>query len=143
MAEVTINFTLQSDGVGSATADKTQPKTKQSKETEKAVFSTAMALQVAKRLSTQVVDGYINSIGERTGNYVQQQQINTAKMLTGKAIGVGAAFVANPILGGVALVSEGIGTAFDLASKNREIAWQNREAEQLCRRAGYTAGYNR
>ena len=56
---------------------------------------------------------------------------------------MGVAFIANPVLGAVALVGEGIDVAFKLAQENRKREWQNVAASELRRRAGYESNRNR
>lgn len=143
MSDITINFTLQGDGNANTGVDSVQPNGETAKANAKTAFTVATAMSVAKQFSTQIVDGYISSIGSRTGNYVMQEKAQNAMNMVGKIVGIGAAFAANPILGAVALVGEGISFGFQSAERNRQIMWQNREAEQLRRRAGYNSNYNR
>lgn len=100
-------------------------------------FKLDRAMAVSKQFANQIVGASVNSIGSRTGNYVlqdrAQQGINVAK----KLIGIGVSFALNPVLGTINVVSEGIGAAFEYAAYAREIRWQNREAGELARRAGY------
>ncbi len=143
MADITINFTLQGDGNGNATGDSVQPKGQTAKENAKTAFTVSKAMSVVKQFGTQIADGYISSIGSRTGNYVMQERVQNTMSIASKIIGIGTAFIANPILGAVALVGEGIGFGFQVAERNRQIMWQNRAAEQMRRRAGYNSNYNR
>ena len=143
MTEITINFTLQGGSEGGGVSDSTQPSGATARENAKTAFVVHQAMSVAKQLGSQVVNNYVSSIGSRTGNYVQQERVQTAMSVVGKVISIGTAFAANPILGAVALVSEGVNLGFQIAERNREIMWQNREAEQLRRRAGYNSNYNR
>lgn len=146
MADININFIVQDGGEGAggktaSTAKKT--KTQQEKDNAKTALSVNMALNVAKQLSTQVFDGAIEAWGENTGNLAQMRQIQNAKAVATKLVGVGLAFVANPVLGAVSLVSTGIGEAFEYARIQRENQWQNRSAQELARRAGFNSNYNR
>lgn len=145
MAEITINFTLQGDGISgvSGTEDNIQPSGEQAKANAKTAFTVNKALSVVKQLGTQVFDSSIAQIGAITGNYVMQERIQNTMNVAGKVVGIGTAFIANPILGTVALAGEGISMGFQISARNREIMWQNREAEQLRRRAGYNSNYNR
>ena len=144
MGEITINFTLQGgSGDGGANAGGMQPSGETAKANAKTAFTVSKAMSVAKQFSSQIVDGYISSIGSRTGNFVMQERAQNAMSAVGKIVGIGTAFVANPLLGAVALVGEGINFGFQVAERNRQIIWQNREAEQLRRRAGYNSNYNR
>lgn len=144
MGEITINFTLQGDSAqGGSAATSSQPNGETAKANARIAFTVSKAMSVAKQFSAQIVDGYISSIGSRTGNYVMQEKAQNAMSIVGKAVGIGTAFIANPALGAVALVGEGISFGFQIAERNRQIMWQNREAEQLRRRAGYNSNYNR
>lgn len=118
-------------------------KSSQSKENAKAIFTLDRAKSIAKQFGTQIVGGHINSIGSRTGNYVLQERVQNGLNIAQKVVGIGVSFAINPALGAVNLISEGIGFAFQVAERNREIMWQNRSANELARRAGYLSGENR
>lgn len=143
MSEIVINFTLQGSSEASSATDNLQPSGEMARENAKTAFTVNRALAVVKQFSTQVVDSSIAQIGARTGNYVMQERAQNTMNVMGKIVGIGTAFVANPILGAVALVGEGVSLGFQVSARNREIIWQNREAEQLRRRAGYNSNYNR
>ena len=113
------------------------------KESAKAFLTLDNAKTVAQQFSTQVVNKAVPSIGSRTGNYALQERVQTGINIVTKITGIGFAFATNPIVGAVALVSEGIGLAFETAQRNREIMWQNRAASELARRAGYLSDSNR
>ena len=143
MGNITINFTLQGGGDGGQSADNMQPQGRTAQDNRKTAFTVNQAVSVAQQFSSQIVDGYIGSIGSRTGNYVMQEKAQTTMKVVGKIATIGAAFAANWVLGVVALVGEGISMGFEIAEQNRQIMWQNRNAEQLRRRAGYNSNYNR
>ncbi|MCH5157479.1 MAG: hypothetical protein J1G02_06370 [Clostridiales bacterium] len=143
MAEITINFTLQGGGDGGNGTSNSQPNGATSKANAKTELTVSTALSIAKQFSSQIVDGYISSIGSRTGNYVMQEKAQNTLAVVGKVASIGAAFAANWVLGVVALVGEGINFGFQVAQQNRDVMWQNRNAEQLRRRAGYNSNYNR
>lgn len=115
----------------------------QAKDNAKAFAALNRGLAVAKQFGTQIVDRHVAMIGLNTGNYVLQDRIQTGINVAQKVIGIGVSFAVNPILGALNLVSEGIGVAFDVAQRNREIMWQNRNASELARRAGYLSEQNR
>lgn len=143
MAELTINFTVTGGGAGQNTVQESGGNREQQRENAKEIVKASIALDTAKRFGRQIFDGYVSSIGERTGNYVQQAQIQRGVGLATKAVSIASAFVVNPFLGAVAVVGEGISMAFEEAQRRRDVMWSNREAEQLRRRAGFTANYNR
>ena len=118
-------------------------KSEQAKTNAGEFFKFDRAMSVAKQFATQIVNRHVSSIGSRTGNYAMQEQIQQSLNIASKVIGIGVSFAVNPVLGAVNLVSEGIGLAFDVAQRNREIAWKNRSASELARRAGYLADENR
>lgn len=115
----------------------------QSKENAKAFFTLSRATSIAKQFGTQIVDRHVAMIGFNTGNYVLQERVQTGLNVASKLIGIGISFAVNPVLGALNLVSEGIGVAFNVAQRNREIMWQNRSASELARRAGYLSNQNR
>lgn len=127
---------------GKTSTDK-QPKSKQSQSNAKTAFAVERAVSVARQLGTQVVNNGIRYIGYTTGNLVWQRNAERAMSITTKVIGIGTAFAANPILGGIALVSTGIDKAFEIAQRNREIQWANRSAMEMQRRAGFAGNNNR
>ncbi len=118
-------------------------KSSQAKENAKAFFTLDRAKSVVKQFATQIVSGHISSIGSRTGNYVLQERIQTGLNVAQKVVGMGVSFALNPVLGALNVVSEGINFAFEVAERNREIMWQNRQASELARRAGYLSNQNR
>lgn len=101
------------------------------------------AKKVARQFSTQIVNKAVLSIGSRTGNYVLQEQVQSSVNLVTKIASIGFAFATNPVVGAFTIVSDGIGLALDIAQRNREIMWQNRNASELARRAGYLSDQNR
>lgn len=143
MAELTINFTVTGGGAGQGTVQESGGNREQQRENAKEIVKASIALDTAKRFGRQIFDGYVSSIGERTGNYVQQAQIQRGVGLATKTVSIVSAFVVNPFLGAGAVIGESISMAFEEAQRRRDIMWSNREAEQLRRRAGFTANYNR
>lgn len=118
-------------------------KNEQSKTNAKAFWTYNRAVSVAKQFGNQVVNGAVGQIGLNTGNYVLEQRIQKGMNVAQKIAGIGMAFAVNPWLGGLALVSEGIGAAFSIHAQIKEIEWQNRSASELARRAGYLSNKNR
>ena len=126
-----------------ASAEAAGVKNDQAKSNGKDFIKFSRAMSVAKQFATQIVNGHVSSIGSRTGNYVLQERVQNSLNLVSKVVGIGVSFAINPVLGALNLVSEGIGLAFEVAQRNREIAWQNRAASELARRAGYLSDQNR
>ena len=131
-----------SEDGGKVSTDK-QPITTQTESNAKTAFAVERAVSVARQLGTQVVNNGIQYIGYTTGNLVWQRNAERAMSITTKVIGIGTAFAANPILGGIALVSTVIDKAFEIAQRNREIQWANRSAMEMQRRAGFAGNNNR
>lgn len=127
---------------GKTSTDK-QPKSKQSQSNAKTAFTVERAVSIARQLGTQVVNNGIQYIGYTTGNLVWQRNAERAMSITTKLVSIGTSFAANPILGGIALVSTGIDKAFEIAQRNREIQWANRSAMEMQRRAGFAGNNNR
>ncbi|MDE7454999.1 MAG: hypothetical protein K2M64_04140 [Clostridia bacterium] len=115
----------------------------QAKTNAQAFLTLDKAMSVSKQFATQIVNRHVSTIGSRTGNYAMQEQVQQGLYLVSKVIDIGVSFAKNPVLGALNLVSEGIDFAFDVAQRNREIAWQNRSAGELARRAGYLSDENR
>lgn len=115
----------------------------QAKNNAKAFFTLDRGISVAKQFATQIVDAHVGMIGLSTGNYVLQERVQRSLNIGQKLIGIGVSFAINPILGTLNLISEGISMGVELARQNKEVAWQNRSANELARRAGYLADENR
>lgn len=113
------------------------------KDNANASVSFEKAFTTGKKLSMQIINRHVASIGSRTGNYVLQERAQTGVNAASKLIDIGVSFITNPVIGMVNLVSEGVGLVFDIAERNREIMWQNKSANELARRAGYLSGENR
>lgn len=144
MAEtLKIQIELSGGGGENNASDAAGIKSDTAKENAKAFFTLDRAKAVAKQFATQIVDRHVATIGSRTGNYVVQERVQRGLGIASKVIGIGVSFKINPILGALNVVSEGVGLAFDIAERNREIMWQNRAASELARRAGYLANQNR
>lgn len=146
MAEININFTLtqSGDAGGSQSGENSvQVNSPSAQQTRRHALRMAAGFNIAKRLGMQVAHGFVGSIGSWTGNYVLQEQIQTAMSLTGRVATIAGAFAVNPVGGVVALAATGISVGFEIANRQREIMWQNRSAAELRRRAGYNSNANR
>lgn len=140
MSEIKIKLTVAGgnieQGNGNAASD-AQPKSKYSQDTAQMAFAVSKAMDVGKQLGRQIINNSVASIGLRTGNYVLQEQLQTNISIAKKTIGVATAFIANPFLGALALVGEGVDMAYQIRNRNIQLMWQNRQAAELRRRAGY------
>lgn len=144
MADIVIHFTIDGGADAVPTPSPTDDTTnKTDKNVKKEAFEVDQMRKVAKNLAMSVASNTIGTIGARTGNYVQQQQIETAINFGSKAVSIGTAFAANVWLGVAAVAGEAINTGFQLANYQRELRWQEREKVELRRRAGYNSNYNR
>lgn len=149
MAE-TLNIRISINGGGgggsgneSGGKSKAAAKTNVAKKNAKAYWTLERAQSIAKQFATQIVDAHVGMIGLNTGNYVLQERAQRSLNIGQKLIGIGVSFALNPILGTLNLISEGISMGVELARQNKEVAWQNRSANELARRAGYLADENR
>jgi hypothetical protein len=143
MADLDINITLNGGEGASAVAETTGNNTPTAKDNAKSAFTIDQATRVATRFARQIATNTIGSIGTFTGNNILQERVERGMSFVSRGIGVGVAFIANPVLGAVALVGEGIDVAFKLAQQQRKLEWQNVAASELRRRAGYESNKNR
>lgn len=143
MADLDINITLNGGDGASAVAQTTGYNTDTAKDNAQKAFTIDQATRVATRFAHQIATNTVGSIGTFTGNNVLQERVERGISFASRGISVGVAFVANPVLGAVALVGEGIDVAFKLAQQQRKLEWQNVAASELRRRAGYESNRNR
>lgn len=143
MPDLEVNITVQNTGGAGGEAQAAGVETKEAEDNAKTAFTVNQALRVAERLSKQIATNVIGSIGTFSGNYVLQERVEQGLNIGTKLVGVGVAFAANPVLGAVALVGEGIDLGFQVAKYQRQIQWQNASAAELRRRAGYLSNGNR
>ena len=143
MADLDINITLNGGEGASAVAETTGNNTETAKSNAKNAFTIDQATRVATRFARQIATNTVGSIGTCTGNNVLQDRVERGISFVSRGIGVGAAFIANPVLGAVAFAGEGIDLAFRAAQAQRKLDWQNAAASELRRRAGYESNKNR
>ena len=143
MADIVIHFTIDGGGDAVPVKDEAAQNNKKKKEDAKNAFTLDEARSVAHKIGSTVANNMIGTMGSRTGNYVMQEQMQTAVSFASSAVSVVTSFVANPYLGIVNLAVQGIGAGFNLASYNRTKRWEERAAHELQRRAGYNSNYNR
>jgi len=143
MADLDINITLNGGDGASAVADVTGNNTDTAKKNAQSAFTIDQAARVATRFARQIATNTVGSIGTFTGNNVLQNRVERGISLANRGVSVGVAFIANPVLGAVALVGEGIDLAFKVAQQQRKLDWQNAAASELRRRAGYESNKNR
>jgi hypothetical protein len=142
MAEIVIHFTIEGGG-DAVPVPNGEGNEESKKEDEGVAFKLDEARSIAKRLARTVANNIIGTIGARTGNYVQQEQLQTAVSFATSAISIVTSFVANPYLGLANLAVQGINTGFNIGNQLRGLRWQNRATHELQRRAGYNSNYNR
>ena len=146
MADLDINITLSGgagDGGGGEAAQVAGNNTDVAQSNAKTAFTVSQAMRVAQRLGTQVATNLIGSIGTFSGNNVLQTRVENGLAFGQKIVGIGISFIANPVLGAVALTGEAINAGFQIAKMERQRLWQNTEAAELRRRAGYLSDANR
>lgn len=113
------------------------------KQNRNGLLTVQRAVDIAKQFGAQIVDKSVSMIGLSTGNYALQNRLQRAIGIGSKAVGIGVSFAINPVLGTISLVGEGVNFAFEAYAQTRQIAWQNRSAEEMARRAGYLSDGNR
>lgn len=143
MADLDINITVNGNGGGSPAAEEAGLDTQTAKGNARVAFTVEEAMRVAQRLSKQVATNVVGSIGTFSGNNVLQANVERFVGFTGRTASVALAFVANPILGTFALGGEAIDIGFQAAKAARQRQWQNAQAAQLRRSAGYLSNDNR
>lgn len=143
MPDLEVKITVQGNGGGGGGAQEAGIQTQESEDNAKTAFTVSQAMRVAERLATQITTNTIGSIGTFSGNYVLQERVERGISIGAKIVSVGVAFAANPVLGAVALVGEGIDIGFQIAKTERQRLWQNANAAELRRRAGYLSNGNR
>lgn len=143
MADLDINITLNGGDGASTVAQTIGYNTDTAKDNAQKAFTIDQATRVATRFARQIATNTVGSIGTFTGNNVLQERVERGISFASRGISVGVAFIANPVLGAVALVGEGIDVAFKLAQQQRKLEWQNVAASELRRRAGYESNRNR
>lgn len=143
MADLEVKFYVNGGGGSGAVAETAGNDTETAEENSKTALTVEETMRVVRRFSRQIATNVVGSIGTFTGNNVLQERAERGVSFATRAVSVGVAFVANPILGGFALVGEGVDIAFRLAQENRKREWQNVAASELRRRAGYESNRNR
>lgn len=143
MAEaLTININVSSStGVTSETTSGV--KDKQAKENVKTYWTLDRAKTVAENLASQVVNIGVTHVGFYSGNTVMQEQLQNTMSIGGEVLGIGLAFTANPILGGIALATTAMSKIDEFMKYIKTIDRENYMAGQLARRAGYLSNQNR
>lgn len=131
------------DGGGSSAAAKFGVKSKTAKENAKAFYIMHQALNVGKGLARQVTNTYISHTAFYGGNTVLAEQMQNNISVIKQGIEIGAAFIANPILGGIALLTKTASAVDNYFMQMKTIERQNYAADQLARRAGYLSNKNR
>lgn len=142
----TLNIKIDVSGSGEESenaAAKSGVKSPNAKENAKIFFKMRQALNVTKGLARQGANTYIAHTSFYGGNTVLAEQMQNNLSLLEQGIAVGAAFIANPILGGIALATKALGAVDNYVMYLRTIERENYQADQLARRAGYLSNRNR
>ena len=140
---ININVTGSAGGESTSGEKKKGVKDKQSRENAKTYWTLDRAKSVAENLASQVVNTGVTHVGFYSGNTVMQEQLQNTMSIGGEALGIGLAFTANPILGGIALVTTAISKIDEFMKYIKTIDRENYMAGQLARRAGYLSNQNR
>lgn len=104
------------------------------------IISATAKLQ-ALGLAKQVFKYQMGMVGVRQGNSDLQEKIDFSMNTAGKIAAIAGAFIVNPIIGGLALLSEGIGIAQRYDTYYTYKRWDDIGLAQERLRAG--ASYNR
>lgn len=144
MAEtLKISIDVNSNGSGGTAQTVAGTKSGRARENAEMFLIYSKAMSVAKQFGGTITNGLIGRVGVQTGNYALQERYQLTFDVAQKVVNTGVAFMLNPVLGGLSLINEGMSFAFNLERRLTEIAWQNRAASELARRAGYLSNKNR
>lgn len=138
-------------GQGPLTPDKQKDK-KEEKDSSLKDFASHKFFNFIESQAKQAVNYGISNIGNFTGDYVKQQQVNGAKELLSFGMELGAAVIAgfkytgspwgSLIAAGVVVAGKGITIGEQLLSQAAETSRQNRYIDQLRTRAGLNSTNN-
>lgn len=85
----------------SSSSSPTTPKVNKESTSEKSFFQQYGTLEVLQSAGKGMINGTLNRIGDLTGNYQAQMNINNAMQIAQ----IGMAFIINPVAGAVSLAS--------------------------------------
>ena len=78
----------------------------------------------------------ISQIGITTGDYIKQEQIQRIVGYAQDAIGVGAAFLVNPVVGALAVASLGIKYGLEISANIKQVELENTKITYMRDRSG-------
>lgn len=84
----------------------------------------------------QTINSYIGNLGDFTGNYVKQDNLQREIEAVGQLVGVGAAFATNWVAGVAMVAGLGIKAINDYRISQRQIELENKRIEYLRQRNG-------
>lgn len=135
-------------GPGPGPSPAPSPKDDKNKKDDQDLFghwARTQILSTVKRAANAAVSFSISNIGNLTGNYLGQTQVQESIALVHSMMGIGTTAAAGFAVGGVpgailgaslAVINQGISISQSLVSQNIQQRKANRELEQLRERAG-------
>lgn len=87
-------------------------------------------------IGKQVFNYAASNVGNFTGDYIQQDQINKALDVVGDATTIGLGFAVNPIAGVVATIGVATKNILKVVTRNREEELRERDRQYMLDRSG-------
>lgn len=113
-----------------------QPGVEKSKNVDQGKMAKAFAKQQGMKIAMAAVSNY----GNLTGDYITQNNLQTATSIGMTAVNIGMAFAAGGVVGGAfAIVGEAISQGINIYNYYSEKERANKNARWLAQRAGYVA----
>ena len=107
----------------------------QKKDNKKMALTSALT-NFAISQGKAILSASISQIGITTGDYIKQEQIQRIVGYAQDAIGVGAAFLVNPIVGGMAVASLGVKYAIQISNDIKQVELENTKISYMRDRSG-------
>lgn len=133
------------DGGGKPTPTKPKPDEEKTEQQKQYDYISHLALDFLKSKTKEVINTGIANIGNFTGNYQAQREIQSVISNVSKLVGIGMATIAGAKHGRIpgAIAGFVVGTAsvmvsdtLSIISQNKQISNTNAEVEQIRTRAG-------
>lgn len=106
----------------------------------KNVSKGAWALNLAKQQGTKIAFDLIGNIGDITGDYIAQANIQANVSILSTGLGIIAATAAGGVVGfAVSAIGAGVSAGISAVNYQRQIYIQNKNAKWLAQRVGYSA----
>lgn len=106
----------------------------------KNVSKGAWALNLAKQQGTKIASDLIGNIGDITGDYIAQANIQATLGIVSTFGGIAAATAAGGVVGfAVSAIGAGVSAGIGAVNYQRQIYMQNKNAKWLAQRVGYSA----